>query len=270
MKDFKTVICILVCFCCVVSLFGRQSQPVPEHFVLVHGAWHGAWCWYKIAYLLEKEGHTVTVLDLPGHGIDFSDVLDVTLDDYRDKITALLDSIPQQVILVGHSMGGIAISMAAEARPNHIKKMIYLSAYLLKDGQSLLDVAMQDFGSHVLPNLIILSEQGIIDINRENLDDIFYNRSPAKDVKLARTLVRPAPLGPLFTPVILTNENYGSVECFYIFTLQDNAISYSFQQMMVDNSPCRAVFVLDTDHSSFFSKPKKLVKIIDNIVGGKY
>ncbi|MBN1696913.1 MAG: alpha/beta fold hydrolase [Spirochaetales bacterium] len=268
MKQVKIVFYIVALIFCAAALCG--AQPEPEHFVLVHGAWHGAWCWYKLAVMLEEDGHTVTLIDLPGHGIDSSDPADVTLDDYRDRITGVLDSIPEEVILVGHSMGGIAISAAAESRPTDIKKLIYLSAFLLQSGQSMLDIALQDTGSHVLPNLIILPEEGIIDINRENLVDMFYQLSPAEDVSLARTVLKPNPIAPFSTPLIVTEPNYGSVERFYIFTLEDNAITYPIQQMMVAASPCRAVFVLDTDHSSFFSEPKNLIKVIDDILLEKY
>lgn len=269
MKNNKMRIGTLILLLCTVVV--HSVQPIPEHFVLVHGAWHGAWCWNKIQALLEEEGHTVTVIDLPGHGIDFSDPLYIALYDYEEKITSTLDSIEEeQVILVGHSMGGIAISMAAEARPQKIKKLIYLSAFLLQSGQSLLDIAGQDTESAVLPNLIPLPEQGIIDIKRDNIVDMFYHLSLPEDIKLAASLLRPNPIAPFATPVFLTEENYGSVERFYIFTLQDHAITYPIQQMMAANSPCEAVFTLDADHSSFFSDTKNVIKAIDDIIEGKY
>lgn len=268
MHKNKIYLCIFILLIYTFNVCG--AQPEPEHFVCVHGAWHGAWCWYEVAALLEEEGHTVTVIELPGHGIDFTDPLYITLDDYTDKITGFLDSLDHQVVLISHSMGGIPCSGAAEARPDKIKMLIYVSAFLLEDGQSLLDIALQDTGSAVLPNLIPLPASGLIDINRENIVDMFYHLSPANTIKLAESMLRANPIAPFSDPVTLTQENYGSVERFYIFTSQDHAITYPIQQLMVNNTPCEAVFTLDTDHSSFFSDTKNLMKIIDDILTGKY
>ena len=83
-------------------------------YVLVHGAWHGAWCWYKLTPLLQKLGHTVLTPDLPSHGIDKTPTAAITLKDYSLRVCEVLDSCPEPVILVGHSMGGVVITEAAQ------------------------------------------------------------------------------------------------------------------------------------------------------------
>lgn len=75
-------------------------------FVLIHGAAHGGWCWYKVVPLLEKQGHTVLAPDLPSHGRDKTPLAAVTLQLYVDSVCKLLDEQQEPVILVGHSMGG--------------------------------------------------------------------------------------------------------------------------------------------------------------------
>lgn len=82
-------------------------------FVLVHGAWHGGWCWEKVVPLLKKEGHEVVVVDLPGHGDNHVPVPEVTLAAYGDHVAGVLDEQAEPVVLVGHSMGGLAISEVA-------------------------------------------------------------------------------------------------------------------------------------------------------------
>jgi pimeloyl-ACP methyl ester carboxylesterase len=87
----------------------------PRHFVLVHGAWHGAWCWYKIVAGLEDAGHRVTTIDLPSAGIDPTPAGSVTLRAQADRIVATLDALAEPVILVGHSASGPPVSLAADA-----------------------------------------------------------------------------------------------------------------------------------------------------------
>ena len=109
-----------------------------ETFVLIHGAHHGSWCWKMVTPLLEKAGYNVIAPDLPGHGENKKKAIEeITLNDYLDCIFEVLDRQPEPVILVGHSMGGLVISQVAEYRPNKIKKLVYLCAVLLKNGESL-------------------------------------------------------------------------------------------------------------------------------------
>src|SRR5687767_10121804 len=108
-------------------------------FLLVHGAWHGAWCWYKVAALLRARGHEVRAIDLPSHGIDARAPGSVTLEDYVDAAHTALDGMSRPVV-VGHSMGGIVLSALAEKHPERIGSLVYVAAFLLGDGMKLLDV----------------------------------------------------------------------------------------------------------------------------------
>src|SRR5689334_21175592 len=95
-------------------------------FVLVHGAFHGAWCWESFTGLLEAHGHTVETFDLPGSGDDDTPVADVTLDAYAERICAALQSSEDPAVLVGHSMGGVAVTHAAARCPERIASLIYV------------------------------------------------------------------------------------------------------------------------------------------------
>ena len=74
-------------------------------FLLVHGAFHGAWCWRKTVAELEKRGHRAKAIDLPGQGDDHTPLANVTLDTMVDKIIAEMADLPGKVVLVGHSLG---------------------------------------------------------------------------------------------------------------------------------------------------------------------
>ena len=113
-------------------------------FVLVHGAFHGAWCWTKLVPELERRGHRAVAFDLPGSGEDKTPIEQVTLDGYIVRVSEVILRQPEPVILVGHSLGGISITAAAEHMPDRVRKLVYLCAFILRDGESLYSIARSD------------------------------------------------------------------------------------------------------------------------------
>jgi pimeloyl-ACP methyl ester carboxylesterase len=104
-------------------------------FVLIHGAFHGAWCSNKVTPSWSRQGvHKVVALDLPGHGGDQAPAAEVTLEAYADRVVEALDAHPEPVVLVGHSLSGTVISQVAERRPEKINKLEYLCVQLLPSG----------------------------------------------------------------------------------------------------------------------------------------
>ena len=130
--------------------------------VLVHGAFHGAWCWDKVTSLLEQGGHEVVALDLPGHGEDQTPAVEVTLEAYADLVVQALDALPAPVVLVGHSLSGTVISQVAERRPEKIDKLVYLCALLLPSGKSAIEASQEDGDSVILKNATVEPDQGRI------------------------------------------------------------------------------------------------------------
>lgn len=225
---------------------------------MVHGAWHGAWCWDKVVPLLEKQGHRVAAPDLPGHGSDDSPISEVSLQAYADRVCSVLDAQPEAAVLVGHSMGGIVISRAAEYRPRRVKSLVYLCAFLLRDGETLLQVAQGDTEALVLPNLIVAEDQSYATVRDEAIKDAFYADCPDEDVARARSLLVRQAAAPFATPARTTAENFGRVPRVYIECLRDRAISPSTQKKMYTALPCQRVISMDTSHSPFFSAPEEL------------
>ena len=229
-------------------------------FVLVHGSWHGAWCWYKVIARLRAAGHQVLAPDLPSLGADKTPVEAVTLGSWTQTVVDTIDAADEPVILVGHSRGGILISEAAQARPERVRTLVYLCAFLLRDEESVLGVSSGDTGTLLRGNLVIAADQRSATVADTIIDDAFYSGCPADDRALARTLLQPEPLAPLATPVHVTQERFGRVPRIYIECLQDRAISPAMQRQMIDASPCQRVITMATDHSPFFSAPDDLVQ----------
>ncbi|WP_066452630.1 alpha/beta fold hydrolase [Castellaniella caeni] len=115
----------------------RQSNT----YVLVHGAWHGGWCWTRVAERLRQAGHTVRAPTLPGLAERQRELsAAITLDDFIQSIAdALQQQDLQDVILVGHSFGGLVISGVADRLRTRIRQLVLLDAFLLRNGQSTLD-----------------------------------------------------------------------------------------------------------------------------------
>lgn len=227
-------------------------------YVLIHGAWHGGWCWDKVVPLLQEKGHTVEALDLPGHGRDKAPIHEVSLQAYVDRVCQVLDVQSEPVILVGHSMGGVVITQVAEYRPERIKTLVYLTAFLPRDGEFILKLAETDTEALVLPNLIMAEDQSYATVKDAAIKEVFYSDCSDEDVTRAKSLLVPQPAAPLAAPVKTTEANFGRVRRVYISCLRDKAITPACQEKMYKALPCNQIIYMDTSHSPFFSAPKEL------------
>lgn len=242
------------------------STPDVKTYVIVPGAWSGPYAWQTVKAKLEAQGQRVKVVQLAGHGSDQTTAYSkITLDQYRDKVISVIDSLNTKVILVGHSMGGMVISVVAEKIPNKIEKMIYLAAFLPKNGQTLFQLALTDttslLGMKLQPNATYDS----LDVVRSFLPDIFIQDGTAdnKAFLIKNYKVEPGP--PFNNPAILSTANFGSVDKYFIHTLQDHAVTYLLQKREVAAAGVTKTYKLNSSHSPFLSKPDSLTILLQNI-----
>ena len=235
-------------------------------FLLIHGAWHGGWCWHKVVARLEERGHRALAPDLPSLGRDKTPANRVSLPLWRDFVCHIIDAQPEPVILVGHSRGGIVITEVAEHRPDKIHTLVYLTAFLPRAGETLFDLAPQAPGSLVPPNMVMSDDKSTSTIRDEALRDAFYGECSNDDVALARLCLQPEPTLPLATPVHTTDENFGRVPRAYIECLRDRAITPPLQKQMQAALPCSPVLSIDTDHSPFLSRPDEVVAHLCSLI----
>ena len=112
----------------------------------MHGCCHGAWCWYKVATLLSSHGHRVTAIDLGASGINPKQLDDIpTISGYLQPLMEVLAVLPsnEKVVIVGHSMGGVAISVAMEKFPEKVAVGVYVSAIMPDPDLNLLALNQQ-------------------------------------------------------------------------------------------------------------------------------
>ncbi len=108
---------------------------MAETFVLIHGAWHGGWCWRAVMSELERKGDRSFAPDLPGHCGNPMDHAQVTLAAYVDYVARFIEERGlNDVVLAGHSLGGLTISGVAEKIPQRLKRVVFVSAMVILDG----------------------------------------------------------------------------------------------------------------------------------------
>ncbi len=234
-------------------------------FVLIAGAWHGAWCWSRVVPLLEAQGHQALALELPATGADSSDPADVTLESWARFVAETLGEQPQPVTLVGHSRGGIVISRAAELVPGRLRRLVYLAAYLLPAGGTLAEAARADRESLVPPNMIPAQGGVTCHLDPAVIRAALFGHCTDADYEYALARMSPEPLKPLVSPLKVTAQRFGSVPRAYIECLQDRTVTLPAQRRMQAELPCDPVLTLDSDHSPFLSHPEELARLLGGL-----
>lgn len=230
-------------------------------FLLIHGSCHGAWCWRDVLPRLVAAGHEAWAIDLPSHGDDSTPLGQVTLGGCA---RAIVDAIDAPVVLVGHSMAGYPISLAAELAPEKISKLVYLCAYLPINGQSLVD--MRRAGpSQPLRGAINVAEDGLsFTFDPAKVADKLYHDCPPGTAEDASALLRPQAIKPQATPITLT-DRFNSAQKHYIRCTGDRAIPPAYQATMASGLPSGHVTSLPTSHSPFFAAPDMLAQSLVQI-----
>jgi pimeloyl-ACP methyl ester carboxylesterase len=252
-------------------LIQNISYAQPKTYVLVHGAWHGAWCWKKVVPLLEAKGNRVLAIDLPGHGDDKAPAASITLDDYVQKVVEVARAQNGPVILVGHSMAGVVIAQAAEVLGKEkAAKLVFLDAFMPQNGESVLAMADKvsahqqasnkpEAGPSLTESLVLSDDKKASMIKAENATQLFYHDCSAADVAFAKAHLGWQSMACLATPVSVTEARYGAVPKVYILCTEAKDLDKS---RLVENVPCQKVYKLASSHSPFFSMPEKLVAIL--------
>ena len=240
----------------------NDTSAKSNTYVLVHGAWQAPYVWDVVSADLEKKGHKVIIVELPGHGKDQTATHTLSLDVYRDKVIESISKADGKVILVGHSMGGMVITHVAEKAPTRINKLVYVGAFLPASGQALTDLAYSDPDSKLGPNLVPSADQLTLDVKKEYLSNLFINDGTEANKNLVITNYRAEPAIPFTNKVTLTDGNFGAVEKVYIKTLQDVVISPGLQSRMIAAAGIKTVLEVNTSHSPFLSQPHTLSELL--------
>lgn len=237
-----------------------------KHYILIHGSWHGAWCWYKIKPLLQAEGHRVSVPDLLGRGRHPALPAFVSLDRMVRSIAGYLPTDEKTTVVV-HSRYGILASRLAELYPEKIERTIYLASFMIPSGKAVLEYFKADKDSLLRPGFE-LNKLGMWDwLKPEVYKEGLYHDCDEKDNMLAHMLLCPEPFRPVLKKLSLTKERYGRVPRSYIRLTEDRAVTPWLQDKVLNETSVDRVESIEASHSAYFSKPEELSNTILKLSG---
>ncbi|KAL6662310.1 hypothetical protein ACP70R_000169 [Stipagrostis hirtigluma subsp. patula] len=261
-------------------------RSIAKHIVLVHGACHGGWCWYKVAARLRSSTPTpaagayrVATPDLAASGVDGRRLREVpTFREYTGPLLGVLRSLPdgEKAVLVGHSLGGLSVALAAEEFPEKVAAVVFLCAFM-PDCTSPPSHVLQQYADG---NWVAQLDN---EVKPQDADDKLpasfmfgprfteqnvYQLCSKEDIILGKSLIR---VGSVFLEDLqiqqpLSKNRYGLVPKVYIVCKQDRTLPEGFQRWMVSNSPVDEVKEIDdADHMAMLSTPDKVAACIMDI-----
>ena len=237
--------------------------------LLVHGAWHGAWCWAALQSELDQHGIASLAIDLPGHGASTLPLSDMHGDAQHVADIAL--KIGRPVVLVCHSYGGGVIGEAAHILRNSttapVQHLLYLTAFCLDAGESVGGLAASLPPEDALLNAAILpgpdgASGGTLVLDCTKAHDALYGCCPTNVSDAAIARLSPQPMATFGQPA--SGAPWKTLHSTYVVCEQDQAVHPNHQRIMAER--CGAVHSLNTDHSPFVSMTVETAAIIKNIV----
>ena len=221
----------------------------PPRLLLVHGAFHGSWCWNRLTPELERLGISYEAIDLPF----------TTTEDDVAAVRSALDNCHEEVTVLGHSFGGAVISGAAaqDGRPyGSVTSLVFLTAFMAARDQSV------DFSG--APGLAGINLGEVLtSFDSHAARGAFYNRCSADDAEWATALLRPMPTSVLSAPPPVSPA-WQVLPSTYVVCTDDRILSLSAQEQMAANAD--STIRIDSDHSPFLSCPSLLGEVLSEII----
>ncbi|XP_020102371.1 probable esterase PIR7A [Ananas comosus] len=265
-----------------------RRETKMRHFILVHGMCHGAWCWYKVASMLNSAGHRVTAVDLAGSGVDPRRIEE--LRSFAEYSQPLMDAMAaavdgrERAIVVGHSLGGLSIALAMQKFPQNVAAAVFVAAVMPSSSNPMSCIA-KEFGKKGWEKYYMDSKFSIshnhnqipvssIAFGPHFMSDKLYQHSPPEDFVLATMLVRPGRLfieDAMIDEIAAEKSTYELVSRVYVMCKDDKSMTEEFQRWMIERSPGAEVQEIEgADHMVMLSKPKELFDLLMEIASKYY
>ena len=226
-------------------------------FALVHGAYHGAACWDLLLPELEARGHSAVTMDLP------ADDPDAGVDAYADAVIEALKGSGPDVVVVGHSMGGLTIPVVADRRPE--RRLVFLAALLNEPGRSGIEVLAGYPDGSINPEMAnsgIDNGDGTASMPRDLAIDVFYHDCDPELASWAVSVLRPQSWKIVSEPSPISA--WPSVPQTYIACQDDRTLTVDFQRALATDRGME-LLELPGSHSPFLSRPAALADMISSL-----
>jgi pimeloyl-ACP methyl ester carboxylesterase len=225
-------------------------------FALVHGAWHGAWCWERLAPELEARGHRVVAPDLP------CDDPNATFETYAEVAVRALEAEGEDVVLVGHSLAGNTIPLVAAQRP--VRRLVYVCALIPKPGLSF-NEQMASEPDTLIPGhqrgLGAPDEQGRTRWEDEaGARSTFFADCDDADARWAFERLRPQARAPYYVECPL--EAFPPAPRTYVVCTEDGIVNPERARQVARGRLAAELVELPGSHSPFLSRPKALADVL--------
>ena len=230
--------------------------------VLVHGAWHGAWCWDPVVAALAERQVEAVAVELPGHGADPGPLTDLHGDAAR--VGEVLDGLGRPSVLVGHSYGGVVITEAGTHR--NVAHLVYIASFNLDATESAMSAAMAETQAASIdhggrPDALSYvrdAGDGTTTIDPEGARILFYNDCPPEIADWAVAHLGRQPIETLSqSPAAVAWRERPST---YAVCTLDNIVHPELQHVLAR----RATHTVEwpTSHSPFLSRPDLVVDLV--------
>lgn len=231
-------------------------------FVLVHGGGQGGWVWRQVSHLLGAQGHEVYAPTLTGfaerHHLDGPHISFQTFVD--DVANLIVFEDLHDVVLVGHSMGGVIIPRVAEAVRDRIRRVVWVTAVVTQDGQSLLQAVPQ---SPWVARAVTLGPEGITKVDQELLLDANIHDGTQEQREFVRAHHRPYPQHALLEPGRLSAFLALGLPTGYVVATQDRTVEPHIARGFMELLPgCRRAEI-DAGHQCMNTRPAELCEILE-------
>ncbi|MBL7728524.1 MAG: alpha/beta fold hydrolase, partial [Dinghuibacter sp.] len=247
----------------VVKALEEDRKRYPT-YVLVHGAWADESAWGFVRNDLAKNANVV-VVNLPAHGADNTYGVGIGLKEYVQTVTDAINKQTGKVILVGHSMAGAIISQVAENMPNRIDKLVYVAAYLPKNGESVQTINTAFYGNKPADIFEFNKDYSLVSVKKEALPTVVCADCPDYMKDMLKKYHRAEPVKG-FNDAVKLGAGFKKVPKYFISTKNDNAVPYALQQkMIVANGSIKKVYELETSHLPFVVQPKEFLAILNQL-----
>jgi pimeloyl-ACP methyl ester carboxylesterase len=232
-------------------------------YLLLHGNWHGGWCWVHVADALRAMGHPVLTPTQTGLG-ERRHLLSpaITLDTFIDDVVNVIEAEElHDVILVGHSFAGIVISGVADRMPDRMRHLVFLDSVILQDGQCLLDGLPPEIASQRRQAITSEAGQGI-----SPPDPAVFGVAGAPDRDWLLRRLTPQPAHTHDTPLRLVNPVGNGRPCTYIACTDPALANIEPSHRWARGRPGWTWLEIATGHDAMVTAPAELTRLLEGIV----